>query len=183
MLALLVSVYTCWDNYFHFKLNVTAGKQIKLWVAKMDKGPTTPVILMSLAFTNSGGKTACAQDVKLDVVVTSDNRQLWQREFTSMREYDTLLASGSTINQGELLPIIIVGKTTQVRKYIFFPFGSIQQNDIPKSFDLTMTVYTKHGDKWKSQATYKAENISDVWQDIDNLDTWKYSIRDIHEVQ
>jgi len=179
--ALLFSAYTLWDNYFHFKLDVAAGKQAKLFVGHIDEGDPNPIILMSLALTNSGGKTECLQDVKLNVTLTSKNRTLWRKEFASMREYDTLLASGSSINQVELLPIVIVGKTTEIRKYIFLPIENIQQNQIPKSFDLTITVYTKHRNSWKPNKTYEVKNISDVWQDLNNKDKWNFTTRDIFE--
>jgi hypothetical protein len=183
LLALSLSAYTWWDNYFHVKLDVAAGRQVKLWVAKADGGAGIPVILMSLAFTNSGGKTECLQDVKLDVAATSNNRRLWQREFATMREYDTLLATASSIHQGELLPIVIVGKTTETKKCVFCPVDNIQQSEIPKSFDLTMTVSTKHRGSWKSASTYTLKNVSDVWQDLPDVDKWNSSIRDIHEEQ
>jgi len=181
LVALILSAYTFWDNNFQFKLDVAAGKQVKLFVGHIDQGDRNPVILMSLALTNSGGKTECVQDVKLNVTLTSNNRSLWHREFASMREYDTLLASGSSINQVELLPIVIVGKTTEIRKYVFYPIENIQQNHIPKSFDLTITVYTKYRNSWKPNKTYEVKNVSDVWQDLNNRDKWNFAIRDIFE--
>jgi len=62
LVAVAFSGFTLWDNYFNFKLDVAIGKQIKLWIAHInegsaEKGKGLPIILMSLAFTNSGGKT------------------------------------------------------------------------------------------------------------------------------
>jgi len=184
--ALVFSGYTFWDNYFNFKLDVGVGRQVKLWIAHLDKGSAEkgngfPVILMSLAFTNSGGKTESLQDVKLLVTITSNNRNLWQKEFESVREYDTILATGSTIKQMEILPIVIVGRTTEIRKYVFSPIEVIQQSQIPKSFDLTIEVHTKHRSKWKLHKTYVVKNISDVWQDFDEQAKWKFAIKDIFE--
>lgn len=181
LVALLFSAYTFWDNYCNFKLDVAAGKQIKLSIGQIDKGIPTPIILMSLAFTNSGGKTECLQEVKLNVTLTSNNRALWHKEFENKREYDTLLSSGYSIKQVEILPIVIVGKTTEIRKYIFWSVDNIQQDQIPKSFDLTITVYTKHRSSWKPNKTYEVKNISDVWQDLNNQDNWNSTIRDIFE--
>lgn len=167
LVALLFSGYTFWDNYFNFKLDVGVGRQVKLWVAHFDKGSAekgkgVPIMLMSLAFTNSGGKTESLQDIKLLVTLTSNNRNLWKNEFESIREYDTILASGSTIKQVEILPIVIVGRTTEIRKYVFFPLDNIQQSQIPKSFDLTIEVHTKHRSNWNLHKTYEVKNISDV---------------------
>ncbi len=181
LVALGLAAYTFWDNNFHFKLDVAAGKQVKLFVGHIDEGDRNPVILMSLALTNSDGKTECVQDVKLNVTLTSKNSTLWHKEFPSMREYDTLLSSGSSINQVELLPIVIVGKTTEVRKYVFYPIENIQQNHIPKSFDLTITVYTKYRSSWKANKTYEVKNVSDVLQDLDNQDKWNFAVRDIFQ--
>jgi len=185
--ALFFAGYTFWDNYFNFKLDVGAGKQVKLWIAHLDKGSDekgngVPIILMSLAFTNSGGKTESLQDVKLSVTLTSNKRDLWQKKFESIREYDTILANAPTMKQVEILPIVIVGRTTEIRKYVYFPpIDDIQQSQIPKSFDLTIDVHTKHRGNWKLHKTYEIENISDVWQDLDRQDKWNFSIRDIFE--
>jgi hypothetical protein len=150
-------------------------------VAQLDKGRAKPVILMSLAFTNSGGKTELLQDVKLSVTLRSNKRDLWQQEFECIREYDTILADASTMKQVEILPIVIVGRTTEIRKYVFIPLTrDIQQSQIPKSFDLTIDVHTKHRSKWKLNKTYEIENISTVWQDLDQT-KWKSSIRDVFE--
>ena len=137
---------------------------------------------MSIALTNSGGKTEHLENVKLNVTLTSNNKTLWCKEFESMREYDTFLPTAPTINQVEILPIVIVGKTTEIRKYVFFPIENIQQNQIPKSFDLTITIYTKHRSSWKPNKTYEVKNVSDVWQDLDNQNNWNYSTRDIFEM-
>ncbi len=136
---------------------------------------------MSLALTNSGGKTECLQDVKLNVNLTYNNRTLWRKVFASTREYDTLLADASSINQVELLPIVIIGKSTEIRKYLFYPIETFQQDQIPESFDLTITVYTKHRNSWKPNKTYEVKNVSDVWQDLNNQDKWNFTTRDIFE--
>ena len=181
-IALLLAGYTFWDNNFNFKLDVAAGKQVKLWIGHIDEGDRNPIILMSIALTNSGGKTEHLENVKLNVTLTSNNKTLWCKEFESMREYDTFLPTAPTINQVEILPIVIVGKTTEIRKYVFFPIENIQQNQIPKSFDLTITIYTKHRSSWKPNKTYEVKNVSDVWQDLDNQNNWNYSTRDIFEM-
>ena len=179
--ASLLSGYTFWDNYFNFKLDIGVGKQAKLFMAQLDKGSAKPIILMSLAFTNSGGKTELLQDVKLSVTLTSNKRDIWQQEFECIREYDTILADASTMKQVEILPIVIVGRTTEIRKYVFIPLTHhIQQSQIPKSFDLTIDVHTKHRGNWKLNKTYEIENISNVWQDLDQAQ-WKSSIRDVFE--
>ena len=115
------------------------------------------------------------------VTLTSNNHNSWSKEFESVREYDTILASGSTIKQGEILPIVIVGRTTEIRKYVFYLLDGIQQNQIPKSFDLTIEVHTKHMGNWNLHKTYEVKNISHVWQDIDSQAKWNFAIKDIFE--
>jgi len=184
LIALLLSGYTFWDNYFNFKLDVTCGRQAKVWVAKneyIDETKVTPVILMSLAFTNSGGKTAYLDDVKLKVTLSSNNRDLWDKDFQSMREYDTFLPSPSAIKQAEILPIVIVGRTTEVKKYVFCPIEDIEKQDIPNSFDLRIEVYTKQRINWNREKVYEIKNLSDIWQDLDQTSKWNFAIKDIFE--
>ena len=177
--AIIFSTYTLWDNNFNFKIDVAAGRQVKLAVGYIDK-EINPIVLMSLAFTNQGGKTGYLNDVKLKVTLTSGNRDFWQEEFIPKREYDTLLAKGKNIKQTEILPIVIVGKTTEPKKYVFVPIQKIQQDKIPESFDLNIEVYTKQGNKWRSEKEYEIKNLSDIWQDL-NKDTRRDSIWDMVE--
>jgi hypothetical protein len=121
VIAIIFSAYTLWDNNFRFTINVGAGRQVKLSVGRIDEGKINPIILMSLAFTNQGGKTGYINDVKLKVTLTSGDRDFWHEEFIPMREYDTLLAKGKNIKQTEILPIVVIGKTTVIKKYAFFP--------------------------------------------------------------
>ncbi|MFH1310155.1 MAG: hypothetical protein ABIH85_05725 [Candidatus Omnitrophota bacterium] len=180
IVAIIFSAYTLWDNNFRFRITVAAGRQVKLGVGRIDEGKINPLILMSLAFTNQGGKAGHLNDVKLKVTLTSGNRTLWQEEFMALREYDTLLAKGANLKQTEILPIVIVGKTTEVRKYAFFPIKNIRQEQVPKSFDLNIEVCTNQGDKWRPQKNYEIKNLSNIWQDF-NEKTWKDTIRDIFE--
>ena len=109
LVAVVFSGFTLWDNYFNFKLDVAIGKQIKLWIAHIDegsaeKGKGLPIILMSLAFSNSGGKTESLQYVKLLVTLTSDNQDSWSKEFKSVREYDTMLPAVFSTEHAIYLP-------------------------------------------------------------------------------
>jgi hypothetical protein len=63
---------------------------------------------------------------------------------------------------------------------LFFPIKNIQQNEIPKSFDLNIEVYIKQGNKWSSKKEYEIKNLSDIWQDL-NKDAWKDTIKDMFE--
>lgn len=179
--ALLVSAYTFWDANFNFKLDIAAGRQVKLTVAKIDKRYASPAILLSLALTNSGGKTSYIDDVKLIVTLVSNNKELWQEEFVAMREYDTLLGDGSTIKQTEIMPVVIVGKTTEVKKYVFAPPRNVKPENIPRSFDLNVGIYTKRGAEWRLGKQYEIKNLSDIWQDWDNQDAWRHKITDMFE--
>lgn len=179
--ALLVAAYTLWDANFNFKLDIAAGRQAKLTVAKISKGYVSPAILMSLALTNSGGKTSYINDVKLIVTLVSNNNEFWQEKFTAMREYDTLLGDASTIKQTEILPIVIVGKTTEVKKYVFAPLENVKLESIPKSFDLNIEIHTKQGTEWRLGKAYEIKNVSDIWQDLDKQDAWRQTIVDVFE--
>lgn len=98
-----------------------------------------------------------------------------------MREYDTFLPDTSSIKQVEILPIVIVGRTTVVKKYVFCPIDNIQKQDIPNSYDLHIEVYTKQRTNWNKEKAYEIKNLSDVWQDLDQQSNWNYSIKDIFE--
>ena len=179
--AILFSAYTLWDAKFNFNLDIAAGRQTKLTVAKIKKEYMSPAILMSLAFTNSGGRTSYIDDVKLKVTLFSNNKEFWQEEFVAMREYDTLLPDASIMKQTEILPIVIVGKTTQVKKYVFAPLKNIGQENIPKSFDLDIEVHTRERNSWQQRKEYEIKNLSDIWQDLNNQDLWRSTIRDLFE--
>lgn len=181
VIALLISIYTLWDSRFRFKLEVAAGKQSKLFVGKVDQGKIQPILFLSLAFINSGGKTGYINDIKLLVKIISNCKVYLEQEFEALREYDSLLGDASNIKQTEILPIVIIGKTTIVKKYVFFPNKHINQTDIPKSFDLDITIMTKQGDKWKSQKEYEIKNIDNVWQDLEERGNWRYGTKDLFE--
>ena len=116
LVAITVSIYTLWDNYFNFKLSIAAGKQSKLFVGTVDEGNIQPIIFMSIAFTNFGGKTSYLDDVKLLVKLISNKTTHLEQEFEALREYNTLLGDAGNIKQTEILPIVVVGKTTEVKK-------------------------------------------------------------------
>lgn len=179
--ALIFSGYTLWDAKFNFNLDIAAGRQVKLTIAKIKKEYMSPAILLSLSFTNSGGRTSYIDDVKLKVTLISNNKEFWQEEFVAMREYDTLLPDASIMKQTEILPIVIVGKTTEVKKYVFAPLKNIRQEDIPKSFELDIQVHTKERNSWQHRKEYEIKNLSDIWQDLDSQDLWKSTIRDMFE--
>ena len=179
--ALLVAAYTLWDAKFNFKLDIAAGRQVKLTVAKINKEYVSPAILMSLALTNSGGRTNYIDDIKLIVTLVSNHKEFWREEFAAMREYDTLLGDASKMKQTEILPIVIVGKTTEVKKYVFAPLRNVKPENIPRSFDLNVEIHTKQGAEWRLGKEYEIKNLSDIWQDLDNQDVWHHTIRDMFE--
>ena len=160
LIALGFSTFTFWDSYFRFKLDFAVGRQSKLSIGIINQVHVNPAILMSLTFTNSGGKTNYIDDVKLRVAFVSDKKIIIEKDFVAMREYDTLLGDGSSIKQTEILPIVIVGKTTTTKKYVFLPTNNIQQAQIPKDFELNIRVYTNQRGRWKQQKEYEINNLS-----------------------
>jgi hypothetical protein len=181
LLAAAISAYTFWDNKFRFKLEVSVGKQTKLFVGKVDTGKVQPILFLSLAFANLGGKTGCIDDVKILVKIIAGDKVCLEREFEALREYDSLLGDASDIKQTEILPVVVIGRTTEVRKYVFFPSKYIDQTEIPRSFDLDVMVMTKQGGKWSMQKEYEIKRTDNVWQDLDELANWRYNTRDLFE--
>lgn len=181
ILAFAISAYNLWDNNFRFKLNVAVGKQCKLMTGKIDESNRRPVILMSLAFTNSGGKTSYLDDVKLIVTLNSNNLEIWKEEFVAIREYDTLLSKAEIIKQTEILPIVIVGKTTVVKKYAFIPSNDVEQSNIPESFDLCVEVQVKQRNRWQSQKKYEKRNLGNIWQNLKKQGKANNKVIDIFE--
>ena len=85
------------------------------------------------------------------------------------------------MKQTEILPIVVVGKTTEVKKYVFVPLINIRQENIPKSFNLDIEVHTKERNSWQQRKVYQIENLSDIWQDLNKQDSWRLAIRDMFE--
>jgi len=183
-LALGVSLFTAWDNYFNFKIDVSAGRDVGLQVAKIANGKRQPAIFMSVAFINSGGKTGYISDVKLKVKFYSNNNNVLEEEFYIIREYESLmnLHDQQGLVRKEILPLVIIGKTIELRKYIFLSSKPIPQQKIPKVFDLNIEIYAKTGEEWTQFKEYKIENITPgIWQDLESDKKPKYRIAEMFE--
>ncbi|MCD8452735.1 hypothetical protein LNI90_11640 [Tenacibaculum dicentrarchi] len=179
--ALILSLFNFWYSVIKYKLDISVGKQAKLYVCNLDNTKMQPIILMTIALTNSGAKTILLNDIKLKVKLISNNKVYIEQEFTRIREYDNILNNDNQI-QTELLPIVIISKSSIVKKYIFHPTKEISQSQIPTNFDLDMTVLTKNNKDWKIQKKYEIKNIDNVWQDIEqNGKTYKSYLKEIYE--
>jgi len=182
LLAVALSSYTLWDNNFNVKLDCAVGRQIRLDIARVAANELRLGIFMSFALSNYGGKIGYLNDIKIRAKLISDGTIKLEKDFIALREYNTLLGSPDQIKQAEILPIVMLGKTTTPKKYIFVLWDSILQDQIPKKFDLHLQVFIKKGDKWEALKNYEAKDISGVWQDLNSV-THNFSIRDIHELQ
>jgi hypothetical protein len=183
IVAIIFSGYTFWDNTFRAKIDVTPGKQVDLFVASNESGPMQPTIHMNISFTNSSGKTSFIDDIKLMVDFKEKGILLLRREFISFREIqnsiiDVSAISGVNVGTTEVSPIVVLGRTSVLKKYIFFPLELIEQSQIPNKFDLIIKIYIKQGGKWKFKNDFSISNNKNMWMDL-NLLIHRSSIREI----
>ncbi|WP_233900635.1 hypothetical protein [Tenacibaculum piscium] len=178
-IALILSLYNLWFSVIKYKLDISIGKQAKLYVCNLDNTKIQPTIFMTIALTNSGAKTILLNDIKLKVKLISNNKIFIEQEFTRIREYDNILKNDNQI-QSELLPIVIISKNSIVKKYVFYPTKEISQSQIPTNFDLDITLLTKKNKNWKIQKKYVIKNIDNVWQDLEQ-NRYKSSLKEINE--
>ncbi|WP_233900538.1 hypothetical protein [Tenacibaculum piscium] len=180
-IALILSLFNLWYSVIKYKLDISVGKQAKLFVGKLDSNKIQPRIFMTIALTNSGAKTILLNDIKLKVKLISNNKVFIEQEFSTIREYDNILNNDGQI-YSELSPIVIISKSSIVKKYIFHPTKEISQSQIPTNFDLDITVLTKNEKNWKIQKKYEIKNIDNVWQDIEqNGKIYKSYLKEIYE--
>jgi len=177
--ALFISGLTYWDNTFRFKLDTSIGRQAKLYVISMDRGLKQPCVFMNIALINSGGKTEYIDDVKLNVQVLSNNNELFEQEFIPVREFTNIFRDDSEVS--EILPIVVIGRTSINKKYIFAPLSKDFLLLIGKPFDLVITLYTKQRSKWREQNVYESKNITNVWHDFKSDSTYRSLIIELRE--
>ena len=75
---------------------------------------------MTVALSNSNARTILLNDAQLKVKFISNTKVFVAQEFTAIREYDNRITNDNQI-QTELLPIVIISKSSIVKKYIFQP--------------------------------------------------------------
>jgi hypothetical protein len=129
ILSILLSSYNLWDNSFRARVDIRPGKDIKFNCGHLNDGRNQPQISMNIAFINSGGKTAYADDIKLEVDYKKGNYLFFKTEFYSLAEYEkTIRDVVGVINQmTEVTPIVVVGKTSVVKRYLFYPKALLGQ--------------------------------------------------------
>ncbi len=158
IIAILVSSYNLYDLNFHSSNTVIAGRQIRLFAAyeefRKDSNQLQPCIFMTLSFTNDGGKANHITDIKLNVTWLVDQRVKLAREFKAGAEIDNFFLASGLYEADPISPIVILGKSTEIRQYGFLPFEPIRQNDIPLTFDLRIDIYTKKKQDWQYQRSY-----------------------------
>jgi len=188
VIALISLFFVSWvfiDGYFISKVNVIAGRQIRLSVVLGDKGQgkAQPCIMMTMMYTNRGGRPGTIFDTKLGVKWWCNDRIVLEKEFKALRELDNFLMAERDFPQYPISPVVVLGKSNEVRRYVFLPYETIRQQDIPKNFDLEIAVYTQTTNKWFLRNRYRVENVSDVWQDLSSDSTFKTPVLDIREIK
>jgi len=187
-IALVSLFFTGWvfiDTNFVSKVDVNAGRQIRLFVAFGDEKQEKPqpCIMMTVSYTNHGGKVVAVFDTKLNVKWLCENKIVLEREFKALRELDNFLMAEGKFPQYPISTVVVPGKTNEVRCYVFTPYVTVEQEDIPKGFDLVIEVYTQIMNKWSLKSKYRVLNVSDVWQDLKAGLTFNAKVLDIEEIK
>lgn len=178
-LALIISGLTYWDSNYNFKLDTTIGKHIKLSRINAD-GTSYPLIMMNVSFINNGGKTDTIEDTKLIVEISGTGIASYKQEFITAREFTDIFNDMAPTT--EILPIVVNGKSTTVKKYAFQAFPNMSQAVIPPIFNIKCTIHLKYRGKWRKQKNYRSLNISDVWQDLNSTTTVRSKIINVEEL-
>lgn len=178
-LALIVSTLTYLDSKFNFKLDTAVGKHIKLNRINVD-GISYPLIMMNVSFINNGGKTDTIEDTKLIVELSGNGITTYDQEFITAREFTDIF--NDMAPSTEILPIVVNGKSTTVKKYAFQAFPNMSQALVPSVFNIKCTLYVKYRGKWIKQKNYRSLNISGVWQDLNSTTTVTSKIINLEEL-
>jgi len=183
--SFILSVLNFYDAQLRYKIDVIVGRQIRLFVAfeEEDQRKPKPCIMMTVMYNNSGGKVGTAFDTKLNVKWLSGERIALEKEFQALRELENFLTAEGSCTQYPVSPVVVLGKSSEVRRYVFTPYETIHQADIPKNFDLEIEVYTQSANVWLLKSRYRVDNISDVWQDLESDTTFKAKVLDIREIR
>lgn len=185
VVGLGLSILNYYDAQLRSEIQVTAGKQTRLYVAfdQEDSTKAQPCIMMTMMYTNQGGKPGTVFDTKLNVRWLCGERMVLEREFEALREVENFLEAEGHFPQHAVAPVVVLGKSNEVRKYVFTPYESIRQDQIPKSFDLNIQVHTQTMNEWLPKARYRLDNVTDVWQDLASDTTFKAEVLNIRQIQ
>lgn len=185
IVSLCFSIWVFVDMHFISRIEVVAGKQIRLFVAfgsELGNEPK-PCILMTIMYMNHGGKPITVFDTKLNVKWLQGGEVVLEKEFQTSRELDNFLTPEDVKNQSPVSPVMMLGKSSEVRKYVFVPYGTLTQEEVPKSFDLEIEVYTETKNEWLLKSRYRAENISNIWQDLKSKTNFQGQVINIREIK
>lgn len=179
-----LSLWNFYDAQLRYEVNVIAGRQVRLFVAFEDEArkEPRPCIMMSMVYSNSGGKVGRVFDTKLNVKWFCGERIALEREFHALRELDNFLTVEGACTQFPVSPVVLLGKSSEVRRYAFTPYEPIRQVDIPENFDLEIEIYTQSANLWLLRTRYRVDNVTDVWQDLESGTTFNATVLDIREI-
>lgn len=185
VVSFTLSSYNFYDAQFKSSIDVILGRQVRFFVAFVEEGQKNPkpCIMMTLMYNNSGGKVGTVFDTKLNVKWLCGERMALEKEFQALRELDNFLTAEGDCTQYPISPVVVIGKSSEVRRYVFTPYETIRQMDIPKNFDLEIEVYTQSANMWLLKSRYRVDNVTDVWQDLESDTTFKAKVLDIRETR
>jgi sporulation protein YlmC with PRC-barrel domain len=183
--GLVLSSFNLYDARIKSSIDVILGRQVRFFVAFGEEGQRNPkpCIMMTVIYNNSGGKVGTVFDTKLNVKWLSGERIALEKEFQALRELDNFLTAEGDCTQYPISPVVVLGKSSEVRRYVFTPYETIRQKDIPKNFDLEIEVYTQSANLWSLKSRYRVDNVSDVWQDLESDTTFEAKVLDIREAR
>ena len=168
LLAIFISIVPVWDTIFRSELDVLLGKQIRFHVSKVgdDNSTTEPIIFLSISCYNSGGKTAVLHDTKLIVKFKSLGKNILIREFESFREIANFIMVDGATEQFPVLPMVVPGKSTTMKQYIYYPSKSMHNVELPVSFDLEIDLFVIEYKKWQHKGIFNVKGLNNLWQDL-----------------
>ncbi|MCK5128038.1 MAG: hypothetical protein KAR42_17410 [candidate division Zixibacteria bacterium] len=167
VISLVIGVWTFISINFVSDLEVIAGKQAKFGIVFEDTGIDSleyECVFLSLGFYNEGGKPASIRDINLVVEVFSEGAKLREDRYKVFREVENMLFEADSISQAPIVPMIVMGKSTLQRQFVFTPIAKKEKRSYPDVFNVIIRIEIIEKNEWVEYNKYKAENIINCWQ-------------------
>ena len=184
LVALAVSLFTCYDLNFRSDLDVVLGKQARLFVQEnwQETSKAQPVVFVSLACVNNGGSSTTVTDAKMEVSAFRGNNLLFKSSYFALREVDNMLEAYGAFPQDPLRPIAVTGRSSQLHDIAFSTGSYISPNSIVDTFHIVLSLSVFNDGDWEDCGEYVSSSISDVWTDLNNGPIYKSKVIDITPV-
>ncbi len=178
LFALIISAVTVWDTVFRSSIHILIGKQIRLYVMTEPQGYSEPrpIICASLTCINYGGKAVGFWDTKLTVRFKSSGKTLMTAEFLAEREAENFIEAEGLFKQYPVSPLVVLGKSTAVKHYVYAPASPVPQAALPETFDLEIDLFVLQTDDWEYEGTYTCSSVEGIWQDLESGPPYKSNI-------